>query len=147
VTRRMNESDDRVSGGGVELTDASLLDFWRWAFSDLCDDDVKGIFAEWLVVKLMGIPQVRRVSWANSDLITPEGSGPMERNGFVAMGVLCLHADGTRDVCWGFRDAAAVAIEAGPRTLGSRVGAACAGSHCESCDTTGERSLSRGLRG
>jgi hypothetical protein len=72
VTRRVNESGDRVSGG-VDLSGSSLLDFWRWAFSDLCDDDVKGIFAEWLVVKLLGIPQVRRISWANSDLMTPEG--------------------------------------------------------------------------
>jgi hypothetical protein len=59
MTRRLNGSDDRVSGGGVGLSDASLLEFWRWAFSDLCDDDVKGIFAEWLVLKLLNIPHLR----------------------------------------------------------------------------------------
>jgi hypothetical protein len=58
---------------GVELQGASLLDFWKWAFSDLSDDDLKGIFAEWLVLKLLRIPSVRRVSWANSDIITPDG--------------------------------------------------------------------------
>jgi hypothetical protein len=72
VPRRINEPSDRISGGAVELADASLLDFWCWAFTDLCDDDVKGIFVEWLVVKALAIPQVRRVSWANSDLITAE---------------------------------------------------------------------------
>jgi hypothetical protein len=41
--------------------------------ADLCDDDVKGWFAEWLVHKLLGVESVRRVSWANSDLVTPEG--------------------------------------------------------------------------
>lgn len=50
---------------------STLLDFWQWAFSDLCDDDLKGIFAEWLVHKLLGIVSPRRVSWANSDVVTP----------------------------------------------------------------------------
>lgn len=73
MTRRLNGPEDRVSGDGVELPDASLLEFWRWAFSDLCDDDVKGIFAEWLVIKLLNIPHARRVSWANSDVMAVEG--------------------------------------------------------------------------
>jgi hypothetical protein len=47
----------------------TVLDFWQWAFSDLCDDDIKGWFAEWLVAKLLKIPTTRRISWANSDLI------------------------------------------------------------------------------
>lgn len=65
--------DDTLTGSNTELQSASLLHFWKWAFSDLCDDDIKGIFAEWLVLKLLGIPSVRRVSWANSDIITPDG--------------------------------------------------------------------------
>jgi len=52
----------------------TVLDFWRWAFGDLCDDDIKGIYAEWLVHKLLGIQTSRRVSWANSDIITPGGT-------------------------------------------------------------------------
>ena len=51
------------------MQDASLLDFWKWAFSDLCDDDLKGILAEWIVLKLLGISSDRRVSWANHDII------------------------------------------------------------------------------
>ena len=53
------------------LPNATVLDFWRWGFGDLSDDDVKGFFAEWLVHKLLGVNSVRRVSWANSDVITP----------------------------------------------------------------------------
>jgi hypothetical protein len=34
VTRRINEAHDLVFGSEVALTSASLLDFWRWAFSD-----------------------------------------------------------------------------------------------------------------
>jgi hypothetical protein len=55
---------------------ASLLDFWRWAFSDLCDDDLKGIFAEWMVRVLLGLPSLggRRISWANSDVLLASGT-------------------------------------------------------------------------
>lgn len=48
----------------------SVLDFWRWAFSDMCDDALKGEFAEWLVGLLLGIHRERRVYWANTDLVS-----------------------------------------------------------------------------
>ena len=54
------------------LPDSSLLHFWEWAFGDLCDDDIKGIFAEWMILKLLGIASTRRISWANCDIVTPE---------------------------------------------------------------------------
>jgi len=53
----------------VNFPYGTVLDFWQWAFSDLCDDEVKGWFAEWLVGMLLKIPMTRRISWANSDLI------------------------------------------------------------------------------
>ena len=33
-----------------------LQDFWRWAFSDLSEDYLKGFFAEWMVAVLLGLP-------------------------------------------------------------------------------------------
>lgn len=69
---QLNQASDLVFGG-PRLQNATLSDFWRWAFSDLCDDDIKGFFAEWLVHKLLGIESRRRVSWANNDVVTPEG--------------------------------------------------------------------------
>lgn len=65
--------DDVVHGGDGQPDGAMVLDFWRWAFSDLCDDDIKGWFAEWLVGLLLGLQLKRRVSWAESDHVTPEG--------------------------------------------------------------------------
>ncbi|MEO6924167.1 MAG: hypothetical protein ABI142_10105, partial [Bryocella sp.] len=53
---------------------ATIADFRQWAFSDLCDDDIKGWFAEWMVAKLLLIPITRRISWANSDLIVGDAS-------------------------------------------------------------------------
>ena len=60
--------------GFPALANATVLDFWRWAFADLSDDDVKGFFAEWMIHKLLAVPTRRRVSWANSDIITPNGT-------------------------------------------------------------------------
>jgi len=72
MPRLIPTHNTRLFGDEKLPLDANLLDFWTWAFGDLCDDDVKGIFAEWMVAKLLGIPTKRRVSWANSDLITPD---------------------------------------------------------------------------
>ena len=66
------KSEDRVLGVGAP-NHATVAEFWEWAFGDLCDDDIKGIYAEWVVTKILSIPSARRVSWANSDIITPEG--------------------------------------------------------------------------
>jgi hypothetical protein len=57
--------------GCDQIQDASILEFWQWAFGDLCDDDVKGIYAEWIVQRLLRVKTPRRISWANSDIITP----------------------------------------------------------------------------
>ena len=72
IIYRTNQPTDSVICA-EPLTDSTLSDFWRWAFSDLCDDDLKGIFAEWLVHRLLDIPSSRRVSWANSDIVTTNG--------------------------------------------------------------------------
>ena len=69
TTHTINQPTDSLLGA-ASLKNTTLVDFWQWAFSDLCDDDLKGIFAEWLVHKLLGIESLRRVSWANSDVVT-----------------------------------------------------------------------------
>jgi hypothetical protein len=66
-------SPNAVFEGAAETPSGSALEFWQWAYGDLLDDDVKGAFAEWLVHKLLDVVTPRRVSWANSDVITPEG--------------------------------------------------------------------------
>ncbi|MBI2760326.1 MAG: hypothetical protein HYX51_02730 [Chloroflexi bacterium] len=60
---------------GVLQLDAPVLDFWGWAFSSLGDNDLRGVFAEWLVGKLIGATLVVRQSWIPSDLvwIDPQG--------------------------------------------------------------------------
>jgi len=60
-------------GQGAELLGATVLDFWRWAFGDLCPNDLRGVFSEWLVAQLLDIPlKAAREPWAAWDLQTPD---------------------------------------------------------------------------
>jgi hypothetical protein len=43
------DGSERFSG-----LDATVAEFWRWAFSDLRDNTTRGIFAEFLVAKAVG---------------------------------------------------------------------------------------------
>ena len=38
-----------------EALNSTLLDFWRWSVSDLVSNATRGIFAEFLVAKALGI--------------------------------------------------------------------------------------------
>jgi hypothetical protein len=73
-----------------------LQEFYRWAFSDLCDDDLKGIFAEWMVSKLLNCPSPRRVSWADSDIILPSGIHIEVKSSAVWQSWKLVNQDGSR---------------------------------------------------
>ena len=64
---------EKLLSNVLDLPDSTVLDFWQWAFSDLRANDLRGIFAEWLVARLLQIDQPVRDSWAAWDLETPEG--------------------------------------------------------------------------
>lgn len=64
--------DEALISPGLGLHDATVLHFWRWAFSDLRANSLRGIFAEWLVARLLRLDQPVRDPWAAWDLITPE---------------------------------------------------------------------------
>lgn len=54
--------------------DASVLDFWRWAFSDLRDNTTRGILAEFLVARAVGDDRGIRVGWDNFDAVAQDGT-------------------------------------------------------------------------
>ena len=64
---------EAIYAPGLDLHDASVLAFWRWAFGDLRANDLRGIFAEWLVARLLSLPLTARRSWDGWDLQTPAG--------------------------------------------------------------------------
>lgn len=58
---------------GFDGIDATVADFWRWAFSDLRMNNVRGILAEFLVAKAVGAVDTPKEEWANFDVQTPDG--------------------------------------------------------------------------
>ena len=61
--RRLTGSESVAAGR------AQVLDFWRWAFSDLRDNTVRGVLAEWIVGLALGCVDGVRSAWANHDLL------------------------------------------------------------------------------
>jgi hypothetical protein len=53
--------------------DRKVADFWRWAFSDLRDNTVRGVLAEFLVALALARTDARRKSWDNYDVQTTSG--------------------------------------------------------------------------
>ncbi len=50
-----------------------MVDFWRWAFGDLRSNNVRGIFAEWMVAQILGLKPNPRGSWDDYDILLPDG--------------------------------------------------------------------------
>jgi hypothetical protein len=98
TTYFMNPAEVWLTGDAVLSERPSLLDFWRWAFGDQSDDDIKGIFAEWMVSVLLGLPvqSGRRISWANSDIILPNQTRIEVKASALWQSWKILNEDGTR---------------------------------------------------
>ena len=46
----------------------TVTDFWRWAFSDLCENTLRGVLAEYIVASALGIGQEMQENWKSYDL-------------------------------------------------------------------------------
>ena len=80
--------------------DATVADFWRWAFSDLRDNTTRGILAEFLVARAVDDERDLRIGWDNFDAQAPDGtaievkcsaflqSWPLERHSELRFGRL-----------------------------------------------------------
>ena len=53
--------------------EASVIDFWRWALSDLRMNTIRPMVAEFLVAKAVGDERPVREAWGNFDVLAPEG--------------------------------------------------------------------------
>lgn len=63
---------EHFRAGGVN-TDLTLLDFWQWSSSDLVDNTMRGVLAEYIVACDLGISHKPRVGWDAYGLETPSG--------------------------------------------------------------------------
>ena len=53
--------------------DFTVKDFWQWAFSDLQQNNIRGILAEFIIARALNIDLGLRLSWDDYDLITSDG--------------------------------------------------------------------------
>lgn len=53
---------------------ACLIDFWRWAYSDLLHNVTRGVLAEYLVADALGLTLDVRDPWAGCDLVAANGA-------------------------------------------------------------------------
>ena len=51
----------------------TLLDFWQWTASDLVSNSTRGVLAEFLVARALGLDAGVRDEWQAFDLQTPSG--------------------------------------------------------------------------
>ena len=64
--------DEPLHGPGAPVG-ATLRDFWQWSASDLVNNAMRGMLAEFIVATLLDSRQTLRVEWDAVDLHTPDG--------------------------------------------------------------------------
>ena len=70
--RKKNGQERFCSGGSA--CDFDLLDYWRWTNSDLVSNVTRGVLAEYIVARAVGVPTDGvRDEWAAYDLDTTDG--------------------------------------------------------------------------
>ncbi len=66
---RLNGRPDGAGGGPASF---NVLDFWRWSTSDLVMNTTRGVFAEYIVARAIGVPTDGvRNAWMAYDLLRP----------------------------------------------------------------------------
>ena len=62
--RRRYDGTEMLPG----LHGQTIIDYWRWAHSDILENVQRGIFAEYLVAESLGITAAHRIGWTGYDL-------------------------------------------------------------------------------
>lgn len=71
ITRKEGREPFHVNGNSAGF---DLLSFWRWSSSDLVNNSARGIIAEYVVARALGLGEGGvRDGWAAFDLKTPSG--------------------------------------------------------------------------
>lgn len=52
----------------ISCTELTILDFWKWGFSNILTNSLRGIFAEFLVGATIGSLNDSRIVWDAYDL-------------------------------------------------------------------------------
>lgn len=66
--------DESLTVGGGQLAGGPVIDFWQWSLSSLLDNTVRGLFAEYLVARALGVTHAGvRVEWDAVDIVAESG--------------------------------------------------------------------------
>ena len=57
-----------------EMTGDRLIDFWQWFASDLLDNTTRGVLAEFIVARSLGLAMSTQVKWDPYDLRLADGT-------------------------------------------------------------------------
>ena len=80
--QRLNGTEPLLSPDGESVS--TLLDYWRWAHSDLVGNAERGALAEYIVACALDIQHTERIAWDRYDLLTKEGiSIEVKTSGFL----------------------------------------------------------------
>lgn len=64
----MNNKVPLITETKILGTDQTLLDFWKWGFSNILTNSLRGVFAEFLVGSALGSINQSRIEWDAFDL-------------------------------------------------------------------------------
>lgn len=68
----LRTGDEKFLLNNKELS-LTLLDFWKWANSDLLSNTLRGVLAEFIVASAIGLERTARTEWDSYDLKTSKG--------------------------------------------------------------------------
>ena len=67
---KLDGNEKIIASDGSKIS--SVVEFWRWAYSDIMGNAERGVFAEYLVACALGVQDSVRISWDKYDLKTKE---------------------------------------------------------------------------
>ena len=73
-TQSLNPNEKFINSESSPIGDKTVLDYWRWAFSDLVVNTGRGILAEYLTAIAVGSEKPVRDSWGSYDIQAPNGT-------------------------------------------------------------------------
>ncbi len=73
-TQPLNPNEKFINSENSPIGDKTILDYWRWAFSDLVVNTGRGFLAEYLIAMAVGSEKPVRGSWDSYDIQAPDGT-------------------------------------------------------------------------
>ncbi|GEL78740.1 hypothetical protein [Tenuibacillus multivorans] len=72
--------DENTPINGLSKT---IVDFWKWAYSDLLMNNHRGVFAEFIVASSLGVEETQRIEWDVADVSFKGHSIEVKSSAFV----------------------------------------------------------------